>query len=167
MLHTFELKHKTTTRLVRELEVELGQSLIHPTSNTVELLTPLYTPGIRKIKVTNSRLGSYYITLEIEPQALLTKRLTVDLYTCTSMNNEALVSSLNKHIKDFYEGLPALHDEWYIMLCRFIRITHKRLYSLPRSQRLLIITKTRLRSREACISSQKVYDTIFMISMTT
>lgn len=114
MLHTFELKLKTTTRLVRELEEELSQSLIHPANNTVELLNPLFTPGIRKIKVTNSRQGSFYITLEIEPQALLTKQLTVDLYTCTSMTNEALVSSLNKHIKDFYEGLPALHDEWYM-----------------------------------------------------
>lgn len=114
MLHTFELKLKTTTRLVRELEVELSQSLIHPTSNTVELLNPLYTPGIRKIRVSNSRKGSCYITLEIEPQALLNKQLTVDLYACTPLNNEELISCLNKQIKGLHGGLPALQDEWYM-----------------------------------------------------
>lgn len=124
MLHTFELKHKTTTRLIRELEDELCQSLIHPTNNTVELLNPLFTPGIRKLSVSNSRKGSCYITLEIEPQALLNKQLTVDLYACTPTNNEELVSILSKHIEGLQGGLPSLQDGWYMSRIDYAMQSH-------------------------------------------
>lgn len=97
MIHTFELKLKTRYPTILLLQDVLGDEFINTLKleKNWNLTNPLQLPGIRKINITSSGTGIYYISIEIEPESLVREKLTVDLFDCDPDNVKDLKNTLN------------------------------------------------------------------------
>lgn len=132
MIHTFELKLRTFYPTITLLEEVFEDEYMNALSlgQNLHITNPLNRPGIRKLNVSTTGTGIYYISFEVEPESLIRGKLSVDLFNCNKASVNMLENAINDTILNFDEQLPTLCQGWYLSRVDYARQIETPLTSL-------------------------------------
>lgn len=127
-IHTFDMKVELGTSQFKHLSKSLPLNALPPKG----LTNPFNIPGIQKLFISRkANHFGYFFTLVIEPQALLEKQATLNLFDCTESSLELLQKKLNEHLISIDTILDLNRRKWYLARIDYatqLKFDHTELY---------------------------------------
>lgn len=110
-IHTYDMKVFIGTKQYQKLRDVIPGNLCHPDG----LSNPFDIPGIHKLSIIKKATGfGYYVTLVIEPQALIEEGPTLNLFNCSLDSMQTLLSKLQDLLPSISPILELHKRDWYL-----------------------------------------------------
>lgn len=110
-IHTYDMKVFIGTNQYQELRDVIPGNLCQPNG----LSNPFDIPGIQKLFIIKKATGfGYYLTLVIEPQALIEEGPTLNLFNCSPGSMQLLLSKLQDLLPSISPILTLHKRNWYL-----------------------------------------------------